>query len=65
MSGVASDLLALAPALRAGQVTPAEVADRLVILAHRVHIHATGAKVSPVRDETLAPPLPNGASVSE
>jgi hypothetical protein len=46
-------------------VTPAEVADRLVILAHRVHIHATGAKVSPVRDETLAPPLPNGASVSE
>jgi hypothetical protein len=60
-----SALLALARALRVGQVTPAEVADRLVILAHRVHIHTTRAKVSPVRDEILAPSLPNGASVSK
>ena len=55
MSGVASSLLALACALRASQVTPAEVADRLVILAHRVHIDAAQAKVSPVRDGVPAP----------
>jgi hypothetical protein len=50
VSGVVSALLALARALRAGQVTPAEAADRLVILAHRVHISAAQAKISSVRD---------------
>jgi hypothetical protein len=54
MSGVASDLLALARALRAGLVTPAEAADRLFILAHRAHISTAQAEVSPVRDETRA-----------
>jgi hypothetical protein len=56
VSGAVSALLALTRALRAGQVTPAEAADRLVILAHRVHIHATQAKVSPGRDGVPAPP---------
>jgi hypothetical protein len=54
MSGVASDLLALARALRAGLVTPAEAADRLLILAHRAHVSTAQAEVSPVRDETRA-----------
>jgi hypothetical protein len=50
VSGVASSLLALARALHTGQVTPTEAADRLVILAHRVHIDATQVKISSVRD---------------
>ena len=54
MNGVASDLLGLARALRAGQVTPAEAADRLLILAHRAHTSAAQAQVSSVRDETCA-----------
>ena len=63
MSGVVSDLLALARALRAGQVTPAETADRLFILAHRARISAAQAQVSPVRDETCASsPVDNGKS---
>ena len=56
MSGAVSALLSLARGLRAGQVTPAEVADRLVILAHRVHIDAAQAKVSHGRDGVPAPP---------
>jgi hypothetical protein len=47
MSSVASDLLALARALRAGQVTPAEAADRLLILAHRAHVSAAQAGILP------------------
>ena len=63
MSGVASDLLALARALRADLVTPAEAADRLLILAHRAHISAAQAQVSPVRDETCASsPVDDGKS---
>jgi hypothetical protein len=59
MSGVASDLLALARALAFRQVTPAEAADRLIILAHRVYVSAAQAEeVSPVQDEMSAPPTP-------
>jgi hypothetical protein len=57
MNGVASDLLALARALRAGHVTPAGASDRLVILAHRVSISAAQAEeTSSGWNETLAPP---------
>ena len=56
MSGVASSLLALARALASGQVTPAEAADRLIILTHRVHISATQARVSPGGDGVPEPP---------
>jgi hypothetical protein len=54
VSSVVSDLLALARALRAGLVTPAEAADRLFILAHHAHISTAQAEVSPMRDETSA-----------
>jgi hypothetical protein len=58
MNGVASDLLALAHALRAGQVTPAGTVDRLLILAHRAHVSAAQAGILPARDEIPAPPTP-------
>jgi hypothetical protein len=58
MNGVASDLLALAQALTAGQVTPTEAADRLLILAHRAHVSAAQAGILPARDEIPAPPIP-------
>jgi hypothetical protein len=63
MSSVASDLLALARALRAGQVTPAEAAGRLRVLAHRVHVSAAQAGTLPVRDEmpVLSAPDDQGA----
>ena len=60
MSSVASDLLTLACALAVRQVTPAEAADRLLVLVHRVHVSAAQAdEASPARDETPAPPTPD------
>ena len=59
MNGVASDLLALAQALTAGQVTPAEAADRLLILAHRAHVSVAQAEGLPVRDKISTSSAPD------
>jgi hypothetical protein len=58
VNGVASDLLALARALRARQVTPAEAADRLLILAHRAHVSVAQAGILPAREEMPVLPTP-------
>jgi hypothetical protein len=63
MNGAASDLLALARALRAGQVTPAETADRLLILAHRAHVSAAQAGILPAREEMPVLPIPDDEGV--
>ena len=62
MSSVPSDLLApacpvgrLARALAAGLVTPAEAAERLLILACRVRVSVARVEAVDGRGETLAP----------